>query len=73
MFRPVDELVHQGGGVALGVAEALKGRHLHIVGALGIKDARAAVADIGTSYGKEPVSVGKPLLQGKGGSFGPDV
>jgi hypothetical protein len=36
MFRPVRDLMRQRGGVALGIAERLKRRHLHMVGAFGI-------------------------------------
>ena len=55
VFRPVRDLMRQRGGVALGVAEGLEGRHLHMVGAFGIEGAGAAMADVGAGRGKEPV------------------
>ena len=70
VLRPVGELMRQRGGVALSVAERLEGRHLHIVRAFGIKGAGAAVADIGTGRGKEPVGGLDALQRGEGRGLG---
>ena len=55
VLRPVREFMRQRGGVALGIAEGLEGRHLHIIGAFGVVGARAAVTNDGAGRGKEPV------------------
>ena len=51
--RPVGHLMRQGGVIALGIAEGLKGRHLHIVGRHGVISLIATMPDIGGSRGKE--------------------
>ena len=60
------QFVRQRGGVALGVAEGLEGRHLHIVRAFGVIGAGAAVADVGAGRGKEPVGGFDALQRGEG-------
>jgi hypothetical protein len=45
----------QGGCVCFGVAEALEGRHLDIIGPFGIVGAGAAVAEFDLGCGKVPV------------------
>ena len=55
MLGPVREFMRERRGVALGIAERLERRHLHIVGAFGVIGAVAAVADVGAGRGEEPV------------------
>ena len=43
MARPVDVFVGEGGVIALGVAERLEGRHLHMIAADGVESAVAAM------------------------------
>jgi hypothetical protein len=69
MFRPVRDLMRKCGGVALGVAESLKRRHLHVVGAFGVEGARPAVADDSAGRGKEPVGSFDALHRGEGRVF----
>ena len=60
------EFMRERGGVALGVAERLEGRHLHVIRAFGVIGAGAAVADVGAGRGKEPVGALDALRQGQG-------
>ncbi len=65
------QLVGEGGGVALGVAEGLERRHLHVVGTLGIIGARPAVPDIGAGAGEEPVRLREAIERGEGRGLRP--
>jgi hypothetical protein len=60
------QFVRKRRGIALGIAESLEWRHLHIVGTFGIEGAGAAVSDVGMGRGKEPLGMVKPLHRGEG-------
>jgi hypothetical protein len=55
MFGPVDQLMRQGGGMTLGIAESLKRRHLHEIRPFGIIGARATMAHFRAGCRKEAV------------------
>ena len=50
MFRPVRQFMGERGVIALGVAEGLERRHLHVVEFLRVIGAIAAVLDGGVSW-----------------------
>jgi hypothetical protein len=66
MLGRMGELVREHGGVALGVAEGLEGRHLHVVRSFGVIGAGAAVADFNAGRGKEPIRRVEALHRGEG-------
>ena len=49
------QLMGEGGGLALGVAERLERRHLDVVWAGRVISAGATLTDVGTGRGEEPV------------------
>ena len=66
----VGQFMRQRGGVAFGVAEGLEGRHLHVIRTLGVKGAGAAVPDIDTGRGEEPVGAFDARSRRQGGRLG---
>ncbi len=70
MFRPMGQFMRQRSGMAFGVLEGLEGRHLHVIGLLGVVGTRAAVSNIGAGRGKELLGTLDARKWGQGRGLG---